>query len=369
MAPSCPELSVVVSTYNRPEVLGVTLASLRRQTYTNWQAVVLGDCCDRRTGEVVGRLDDPRIRYFNLPGRCGDQGGPNSIGAALCDSPYLAFLNHDDLLVPDHFAICLKRLEETSADICVGRRVRVSRWIEGDGDPRLQYDLAPRNLPPLAAVILPDTCDAFEPVSAWVVRADSYRRVGEWRDGLDLYRTPFNDWLLRAYVAGVRFVPSATVSVVQVLTHYAQEPSRPAYLSSPRFHQQIEHELTRRSPDDFRAWIRQQRATRTSAIRARVIATSRSVSSTPLRQQPGRALRFLIRFCVWTCRHSLRQPLAFWFKRAGRDPYELWCRIRGRDRGFSKVESIRRRTGDLLPLRADRTSLLAAARTWLDTTP
>lgn len=366
MAGSRPELSVVVSTYNRPDVLRVALASLCRQTHRDWNAIVIGDCCDPRTAEAVATLDDRRIRYFNLPVRCGDQSGPNSVGAALSDSPYIAFLNHDDVLVPDHFERCLNRLRETSADVCIAGRVRVVRWMEGGDDRVVQYDVLAPDVPRLRNVIVPEACSDFEPVSAWLMRTESYRRVGDWHDGSDLYRTPLNDWLLRATVAGLRFVLTDTVSVVNLATHYAQGPLRPAYLSSDRFHQQVENDLQSGSPDAFRTRIRQQKA---HPFRARVSPRWRSFLLTPLRAKPRKVIRFAARVFTWPLWRCLRQPLAVWFTRSGHDPYELFCRIRRRPKGIWKAAAIRYRTGDAVPARADRAVLVAAARAWLNSTP
>ena len=43
------------------------LASVRRQTYAHWEAVVVGDGCTDDTAERVAALADPRITFHNRP--------------------------------------------------------------------------------------------------------------------------------------------------------------------------------------------------------------------------------------------------------------------------------------------------------------
>ena len=49
-----------------------TLASLGRQTMTDWEAVVVDDCSTDATREVVAAWPDPRVRLVTLP----ENGGP-----------------------------------------------------------------------------------------------------------------------------------------------------------------------------------------------------------------------------------------------------------------------------------------------------
>src|SRR5688500_11631539 len=124
-------VTVVVSTYNRPTVLADCLRAVQRQTFEDWQMLVIGDCCGDETGEAIAALDDPRIRYANLPQRCGEQAIPNSVGLALARSPVVAFLNHDYYWLPDHLDIGVSRLVETGADLCTTSAVfavRGARW-------------------------------------------------------------------------------------------------------------------------------------------------------------------------------------------------------------------------------------------------
>ena len=337
-------LTVVIATHNRPEVLKLTLASLSAQTFQNWTALVIGDCCDPRTGEAVSSIGDSRIRYFNLPARCGDQSSPNSIGATLCQTPYLALLNHDDLLVADHFELCLERLETSGADICLATTAWVVRWREGRDGLVPQYQVVPRApLLPIHA-ILPADARRFEPVSAWVMRTEAYRRAGDWKDPSELYRTPFNDWLLRVARAGLQTVCSWPLSVIKVETHYAQEPAGSAYRASSVVHRRIVDDMGQRSPHALREWImggtQQQKGARRAALLVRRIA---------------RPMTNLI--CA-----LLRPVLASIFENTDRDLYDTWCRLLGRRRGWWKVASLRGRTGEAPPPPADRLRLLAAAR-------
>ena len=65
-----PLVSVRIATYNQSQLLCErALASLRRQTYPHWEALVVGDACDDDTEERVAAIGDGRIRFWNLPFR------------------------------------------------------------------------------------------------------------------------------------------------------------------------------------------------------------------------------------------------------------------------------------------------------------
>ena len=65
-----PLVSVYVPTYNRGQlVVDRVLKPVLAQTYENFELIVLGDCCTDNTEELVTAIDDPRIRFYNLPER------------------------------------------------------------------------------------------------------------------------------------------------------------------------------------------------------------------------------------------------------------------------------------------------------------
>ena len=62
-----PLISVYVPTYNRGELLVERpIPSVLNQTYKNFEFLIIGDCCDDATEELVSKIDDPRIHFHNL---------------------------------------------------------------------------------------------------------------------------------------------------------------------------------------------------------------------------------------------------------------------------------------------------------------
>jgi cellulose synthase/poly-beta-1,6-N-acetylglucosamine synthase-like glycosyltransferase len=64
-----PAISVVIATYNRSDVLAYAIESVLRQTFTDWELIVVGDACTDDTPEVVARYveADSRVRFGRHP--------------------------------------------------------------------------------------------------------------------------------------------------------------------------------------------------------------------------------------------------------------------------------------------------------------
>lgn len=232
-----PLITVVISTYNRPDTLVQSIRSVMLQTERRWVLLVVGDGCDERTANALKPwAEDARVAYVNLSLRCGEQALPNSAAIALADTPYVALLNHDDLWLPHHLETALESLERSSADLFLGRAI----MCNGDCDE------ATFGLPEIMRVSPESRClsDAFafsfewfEPASAWVMRTDAARRVGAWRPSPDLYRVPLQDWLLRAWRSGLRPVSAKSPTCIKVDDHEQVPQEQQRYTWPGRAHQ------------------------------------------------------------------------------------------------------------------------------------
>jgi hypothetical protein len=206
-----PALSIVVATYNRSLVLRHAIRSVLASTFTDWELIVVGDACTDDTAAYVESFGDPRIRFVNLPVNCGDQSGPNNHGVSLARGRYLAFLNHDDLYLPDHLAACVAALDRGDADLVwVACAVANARADADVGGVPCTFTLA--GVPAAHGY----TPFAFYSASSWVLRRELAQRVGPWSSVDRLFVTTSQEWLFRAWRAGasLQFVPSVGVVIV-----------------------------------------------------------------------------------------------------------------------------------------------------------
>lgn len=123
-----PDLSVVICTYNRPELLRLALTSLLRQSPANltYEVVVVDNNSTAETRAVVDEIaqSDSRVRYVREP-RQGNAYARNT-GVAEARAPIVAFLD-DDVTVRDHWVELIPRkFKESKADF-IGGKV-LPRW-------------------------------------------------------------------------------------------------------------------------------------------------------------------------------------------------------------------------------------------------
>jgi len=113
-----PRVSVVIATYNWSSVLPYSIGSVLRQTYDDFEVLVVGDGCTDDSEAIVSAIDDPRVRWVNLPSNSGHQSTPNNEALRLASGEVIAYLGHDDLWLPHHLAAGLRALDTSVADAC-----------------------------------------------------------------------------------------------------------------------------------------------------------------------------------------------------------------------------------------------------------
>jgi len=93
-----PCVSIVIPTYNRGYCLAEAIRSVLRQTFRDYELLVVDDGSTDDTGAVVKRF--PEVRYFRLAENAGVSRARN-FGAAKAAGRYLCFLDSDDSWVPE----------------------------------------------------------------------------------------------------------------------------------------------------------------------------------------------------------------------------------------------------------------------------
>lgn len=90
-----PFVSIVMPTYNRANFIVETIKSIQKQTYSNWELIIVDDGSTDQTSEIIGKMKDERIRYYKEL-RQGMVHARNS-GLKKADGYFIAFMDSDDL--------------------------------------------------------------------------------------------------------------------------------------------------------------------------------------------------------------------------------------------------------------------------------
>jgi glycosyltransferase involved in cell wall biosynthesis len=115
----CPgstmDASIIITTYNWPEALRVTLDSLRNQSIRSMEIIVADDGSGPATAQVVKEILAPsNLKWIHV--RHNDSGirqaRVKNLGVKYSHNPYLIFIDHDVALHTDFIADHLARAEQ-----------------------------------------------------------------------------------------------------------------------------------------------------------------------------------------------------------------------------------------------------------------
>ncbi len=119
-----PAISVVVPLYNKAAYITRTLESIRRQTWTDFEVVVVDDGSTDGGGDIAAHFGDARIRVITQSNR--GNGATRNRGIAESRADLIAFLDADDSWEPQ-FLEAVARLHSsypTAGILATGYRRR-----------------------------------------------------------------------------------------------------------------------------------------------------------------------------------------------------------------------------------------------------
>jgi glycosyltransferase involved in cell wall biosynthesis len=189
-----PRVTAIIATYNWSSVLRYSIGSVLRQTFSDFELLVIGDGCDDDSERVVTSITDPRIRWINLPANTGHQSGPNNEGLRQARGEIITYLGHDDLWLPHHLASMVDTFDRTNSDF--GYTLGINVAPDGSVSP-----VIPR---PMRGNFSSPLCMAH--------RRRVSEEMGGWRDYRELHDPPDVEFWRRGHERGYVFtlVPRLT---------------------------------------------------------------------------------------------------------------------------------------------------------------
>lgn len=107
--------SIIIPVYNRPDEVDELLQSLTRQTFRDFEVLVVEDGSSVPCRDVVGKYNEQLLlRYFEKPN--SGPGQTRNYGAERSQGEYLIILDSDCILPPDYLAAVEKELQTAPAD-------------------------------------------------------------------------------------------------------------------------------------------------------------------------------------------------------------------------------------------------------------
>ena len=91
-----PLVTIIMLTYNRAGYLVEAIASVIKQTYINWELVIIDDGSTDDTASIIAAHQDSRIRYIKHPENAGLHARRKE-SLSYCKGSYVAILDSDDV--------------------------------------------------------------------------------------------------------------------------------------------------------------------------------------------------------------------------------------------------------------------------------
>lgn len=131
------KVSVIIPVYKVEKYIAATICSVLKQTYTNFELLIIDDGSPDRSVEICQQFTDPRIKIIRQTNR-GVAAARNT-GIRQARGEFIAFLDADDLWLPEKLEQHVEHLEN-SPD--VGVSFSRSAFIDSVGNPLGIYQMS-----------------------------------------------------------------------------------------------------------------------------------------------------------------------------------------------------------------------------------
>ena len=125
-----PSISILLPVYNAESTIGATIESILRQSFDDYELLVIDDGSTDATSQVVRNYTDVRIRYILAE---HDYIASLNLGLNQAQGKYLARMDADDIMLHDRLAIqCQILEEEPSITVCSSWYIPFGEEIRGE---------------------------------------------------------------------------------------------------------------------------------------------------------------------------------------------------------------------------------------------
>lgn len=167
-----PNVSVNIPCFNSGRFIEETLKSVLSQTYTDFEIIVMDDGSTDDTGRIINSFGDSRIKYFYKNNEGLSETRNKGIVASAGE--YIAFLDHDDLWLPQKLEKQIAKFEGKGLGLVFSDSYIL---LDGIREKMTYFD----RCNPKRGFVFEDLLlenSNFIPLSTVVIRRDAFKEVG-----------------------------------------------------------------------------------------------------------------------------------------------------------------------------------------------
>ena len=112
-------ISVIMLTYNREALVSRAIESILRQTYADFEFLIVDNGSTDRSGRIADEYARKDSRVQVMHRARGNIGSGRNTGLNAAQGDYIAFIDDDDWAEPDFLEFLLNLLEGTGADVAI----------------------------------------------------------------------------------------------------------------------------------------------------------------------------------------------------------------------------------------------------------
>lgn len=126
-------ISVIISTYKRPELLKRAIQSVLDQSYQDFEIIVVHDGLDIDIDTDLVTQND-KTTFYSIE-HFGNDTRPKNEGIRLASGEYIALLDDDNTFRKDHLQVLHNAIKDTDLDVVYGDRMLV--WDDNSNKPQI----------------------------------------------------------------------------------------------------------------------------------------------------------------------------------------------------------------------------------------
>jgi glycosyltransferase involved in cell wall biosynthesis len=116
-----PKVSIIMATYNRANFIVETLLSIQKQTFSDWECLIIDDGGIDNTKELIAGIvgQDQRFQFLKRPDKyIKGLPGCRNYGLDLAKGKYIIFFDDDDIPHPQNLELCVLELMDNKIYFC-----------------------------------------------------------------------------------------------------------------------------------------------------------------------------------------------------------------------------------------------------------